>query len=88
MMHLVLKTTRSQYVSPFDKTENDYVVLKDGHVIDRVMIQPQAPARASMVLDNIRRKSIVAAIPRHATTPRFQAVMAELAACTIIPARD
>ncbi|MGA9036454.1 MAG: hypothetical protein WB505_12670 [Pseudolabrys sp.] len=39
---LILKTTRSQYGSPFNDS-NDYVVLNDGHVIGRIMLQPQAP---------------------------------------------
>ena len=42
MNSLVLKTTRSQYGSPFD-AENDYVVLRDGRVIGRIFQQPQAP---------------------------------------------
>jgi hypothetical protein len=40
---LILKTTRSQYGSPFNDAENDYVVLNDGQVIGRVFQQPQAP---------------------------------------------
>jgi hypothetical protein len=39
-MNLILKTTRSQYGSPFDDG-NDFVVLHDGQVIGR----PQAPRR-------------------------------------------
>ncbi|MFZ0064858.1 MAG: hypothetical protein WAK90_01690 [Pseudolabrys sp.] len=38
---LILKTTRSQYGSPFDN--DDYVVLRDGHVIGRIMLHPQVP---------------------------------------------
>jgi hypothetical protein len=38
---LILKTTRSQYGSPFDN--DDYVVLHDGHVIGRIMLHPQVP---------------------------------------------
>jgi hypothetical protein len=42
LMHrLVLKTTRSHYGSPFDS--DDYVVLEDGKVIGRIVLQPQAP---------------------------------------------
>ena len=41
MQDPILKTTRSQYGSPLDKTENDYVALRDGHVIGRI-IHPQA----------------------------------------------
>jgi len=41
MSALILKTTRSQYGSPFDN--DDYVVLRDGHVIGRIFQQPQAP---------------------------------------------
>ena len=41
MQTLILKTTRSQYGSPFDN--DDYVVLHDDHVIGRIMLHPQAP---------------------------------------------
>ena len=41
-MTLVLKTTRSQYGSPFD-TENDYVVLDDDRLIGRIFLSPQSP---------------------------------------------
>ena len=44
MTTLILKTTRSQYGSPFDD-KNDYVVLRDGHVIGRIFMPPQAPER-------------------------------------------
>ena len=44
MQTLILKTTRSQYGSPFDD-KNDYVVLRDGHVIGRIFMPPQAPER-------------------------------------------
>ena len=37
-----LKTTRSQYGSPFGDA-NDYVVLDGGRVIGRIFQQPQAP---------------------------------------------
>ena len=43
MNSLILKTTRSQYGSPFDHAENDYVVLHDGQVIGRIFMSPQAP---------------------------------------------
>ena len=43
---LILKTTRSQYGSPFD-AENDYVVLHDGRVIGRIFLSPQAPQGCS-----------------------------------------
>ena len=36
---LILKTTRSQYGSPFD-AEDDYVVLRNGQVIGRIF-QPE-----------------------------------------------
>ena len=39
---LILKTTRSQYGSPFD-AENDYVVLHGGRVVGRIFLSPQAP---------------------------------------------
>jgi hypothetical protein len=42
MQTLIIKTTRSQYGSPFGDS-NDYVVLNDRGVIGRIMIQPQAP---------------------------------------------
>ena len=42
MNSLILKTTRSQYGSPFD-AKNDYVVLNDGRVIGRMFQQPQSP---------------------------------------------
>ena len=38
---LFLKTTRSQYGSPFN-VENDYVVLHDGQVIGRIILPPPA----------------------------------------------
>ena len=40
-MTLFLKTTRSQYGSPFN-VENDYVVLHDGQVIGRIILPPPA----------------------------------------------
>ena len=49
MQTLILKTTRSQYGSPFDN--DDYVVLHDDHVIGRIMLHPQAP-EGPVVLDN------------------------------------
>jgi len=42
-MTLILKTMRSQYGSPIDSAENDYVVLHDCQVIGRVMLHPQVP---------------------------------------------
>ena len=39
---LILKTTRSQYGSPFD-AENDYIVLDGDHVIGRIFPSPQSP---------------------------------------------
>jgi hypothetical protein len=39
---LILKTTRSQYGSPFDD-KNDRVVLCDGDVIGRIFLSPQSP---------------------------------------------
>jgi hypothetical protein len=42
MTALILKTTRSQYGSPFDS--DDFVVLRDGHVIGRIFLSPQSPS--------------------------------------------
>jgi hypothetical protein len=38
---LILKTTRSQYGSPFDN--DDYVVLDGDHIIGRIFLSPQSP---------------------------------------------
>jgi hypothetical protein len=43
MSSLILKTMRSQYGSPFEGDVNDYVVLQDGQVIGRIMLDPQTP---------------------------------------------
>ena len=43
MSTLILKTTRSQYGSPFDGDENDYVVLDGDDVIGRICLSPQTP---------------------------------------------
>ena len=43
MNSLILKTTRSQYGSPFDDAENDYVVLDGDHVVGRIFLSPQSP---------------------------------------------
>ena len=65
---LILKTTRSQYGSPFDN--DDYVVLHDGHVIGRIMLHPLVPEGARGSGQSLRwiilRQSTVAAIQRHA----------------------
>ena len=47
----ILKTTRSQYGSPFD-AKNDYVVLNDGRVIGRIFSATAVAARMPVVLDN------------------------------------
>ena len=41
MNSLILKTTRSQYGSPFDN--DDYVVVDGDHVIGRIFLSPQSP---------------------------------------------
>jgi len=41
MMQLVLKPADSHYGSAWG--ENDYVVLRDGEVVGRIMAHPQAP---------------------------------------------
>ena len=43
MNSLILKTTRSQYGSPFDHAEHDYVVLDGDHIIGRIFLSPQSP---------------------------------------------
>jgi hypothetical protein len=43
MSSLILKTTRSQYGSPFD-AKND-VVLDGGRVVGRIFLSPQSPDR-------------------------------------------
>jgi hypothetical protein len=66
---LILKTTRSQYGSPFDDSKNDYVILSDGHVIGRIMLQPQAPQGRPWfwtITDMEYPRTIHAAIQRHA----------------------
>jgi hypothetical protein len=69
-MVTTLKTTRSQYGSPFDNAENDYVVLLDGHVIGRIMLHPQVPEGQpwfwTITAPDTRDRSTVADIQRRA----------------------
>ena len=52
MNSLILKTTRSQYGSPFGDAKNDYVVLRYGRVIGRILLSTTSTRRTPVVLDN------------------------------------
>ena len=74
MTTLILKTTRSQYGSPFDD-KNDYVVLRDGHVIGRIFMPPQAPERQPWFWTITAREYLPTIHSRGYSTTRQQATM-------------